>query len=56
VYISPIVRQRRRQQVLLAALITMGLVICLLPAPAHQDATATASAPPVPVVKKQGFS
>ena len=55
-YISPIVRQRRRQRILFAALIALGLIICLLPAPAHQDATATAAAPAVPIAKKQGFS
>ncbi len=52
VYTSPIVRQRRRQRVLFAALIAIGLVVCLLPAPDNKDGTATASVAPVAVPQK----
>ncbi len=55
-YTSPIVRQRRRQRMLFAALLVVGLVVCLLPAPANKDATATASVAPVVVPQKRGVS
>ncbi|WP_157959840.1 hypothetical protein [Devosia submarina] len=51
-YTSPIVRQRRRQRMLFAALVVVGLVVCLLPAPAKTDGTATASVAPVTVPEK----
>jgi hypothetical protein len=43
VYINPIVRQRRRQQVLLACLVVLALIVCLLPARDSAADTATAS-------------
>jgi hypothetical protein len=56
VYINPIVRQRRRAQVLLTSLVVLMAIIIFLPGPHHPEETATASAQPAPISTAQDIS